>query len=95
MPNKAVSVGRAKNRCSAEQPRWHTKGDNVKIIKFSVIPGLLSVLLLGCNQEAMIDKFTPKAEVEYSKKYLALFQSHEKSSGLFASLIVLLLIVWV
>jgi len=49
-------------------------------MKLSVILGLLSVLLIGCNQEAMMEKLTPKEEVEYSKKYLALFQSRDFES---------------
>jgi hypothetical protein len=33
------------------------------------------VALMGCNQQALMEKFTAKEEVEFSKEYLALFQA--------------------
>ena len=41
----------------------------------SIILGLLSLLMFGCSQEAMMEKLIPKEEVEFSRKYLSLFQS--------------------
>ena len=35
----------------------------------------LFLFLQGCSQEELLEKFTPKAEVEFSKKYFSLFQS--------------------
>lgn len=43
----------------------------------SIILGLLLLLVVGCSQEAMIEKLIPKEEVEFSKKYLSLFQSRD------------------
>lgn len=40
-----------------------------------IILGLLLLLMFGCSQEAMMEKLIPKEEVEFSKKYLSLFQS--------------------
>jgi len=49
----------------------------VKALKLSLILSLLAIVLFGCDQEKWMEKFTPKEEVEYSKKYLALFQSRD------------------
>lgn len=48
----------------------------MKFNKF-IILGLLLVLMFGCSQEAMMEKLIPKEEVEFSKKYLSLFQSRD------------------
>jgi hypothetical protein len=46
-------------------------------VKFnkSIILGLLLLSIFGCSQEAMMERLIPKEEVEFSKKYLSLFQS--------------------
>lgn len=36
---------------------------------------VLLLMVQGCNQEKFLEKLTPKAEVEFSKKYFSLFQS--------------------
>ena len=35
------------------------------------------LLLIGCNQQAWFDKFVPKEEAEFSKRFLALFASRD------------------
>jgi hypothetical protein len=46
----------------------------VKNILFSLC---VVFLLIGCNQQTLFDKFGPKEEAEFSKQYLALFQSSD------------------
>ena len=35
------------------------------------------LFIQGCSQEELLEKFTPKAEVEFAKKYFSLFQSED------------------
>jgi hypothetical protein len=51
-------------------------GGNVKL-KSVIFICLTFVFLLGCSQQAMMDKLTPKEEVEFSKDFLSLFQSRD------------------
>jgi len=38
---------------------------------------IAAVLLTACDQEAMLERFTPKEETEFAKRYLALFQAQD------------------
>ncbi len=40
-----------------------------------IILGLSLLLMFGCSQKTMEEKLVPKEEVEFSKKYLSLFQA--------------------
>lgn len=46
----------------------------MKMIRFALLLTLLCVLF-GCSHEALMEELTPKADVEYAKKYFALLQS--------------------
>lgn len=47
-------------------------------MKSKVLIGLIAVLaLVGCDQKAWFEKFIPKEEAEFSKNYLALFQTRD------------------
>ncbi len=47
----------------------------MKIRKIVLLFMLLA--LIGCSQQALIEKLTPKEEVEFSKQHLALFQARD------------------
>lgn len=47
-------------------------------MKTRIVVGFLAILtLVGCDQKAWFEKFIPKEEAEFSKNYLALFQSRD------------------
>src|SRR6266481_5203085 len=60
-PNRRFRVSRHRNPMH-----------RLRFIFFTIL-----LLLIGCNQQAWFDKFVPKEEAEFSKRFLALFASRD------------------
>jgi hypothetical protein len=48
-----------------------------QVMRSKIVFLFMLFAIIGCNQQALIEKLTPKEEVEFSKQYLALFQARD------------------
>jgi hypothetical protein len=48
-----------------------------QVMRSKIVLLFMLFAIIGCNQQALIEKLAPKEEVEFSKQYLALFQARD------------------